>query len=973
YQTGEPERSLLLQRLVGHGNQPVMPPAGPLPAAQIETIRRWIDGGAPLPGRYSFGADVLPILKAHCAQCHGDQSPSSGHNLFDQQVMRRLVEPGKPEASVLWRRLHGLDGLPQMPMGFVPLSKEKLASIRAWIEEGASFEPTAPRTHWAYIAPVRPTLPSVRKGAWVRNAIDRFVLARLEQEGLAPRAEAPRTTLIRRLSLDLIGLPPTPAEVENFLGDRRPDAYDRLVDRLLASPHYGEHMARKWLDLARYADTHGYEKDPMRTAWRYRDWVIDAFNRNLSFDRFTIDQLAGDLLPNASLDQLIATGFHRNTMHNLEGGVDQEEAHHYVVVDRASTTATVWLGSTLACARCHDHKFDPISQRDFYAMSAIFGNTEIRKTGDARVSEEKWGEPEIRAPLPEQAAQEQTLLRQITRLRERMTWNTPEVRAERARWQAHRGQPVHWQSIHPKIRSQGLTFELDATGAAYVAGDLPDSAEYLIELDVTSPVTGLVLEVLPDERLPNKGPGRVPGGNFILSEVEVNGESPADAAVSYAQTGYPASGLVDGDPGTGWAISPRQGQPHRAVFQLQGPLTGRLQLSLFFADPTWKKHLLGKFRISLTSDPFPLRELEPRFESQSLALAPVRRELRQAQWRLDKLRREMPTAMIVRERPTPGPLRYWLMERGEFLGKKELVEAATPSWLPAPSHRQPVNRRVLARWLVSRDNPLTARVQVNRMWEQIFGRGLVETSEDFGTQGSPPTHAELLDWLAVEFMDRGWDMKAMTRLIVSSATYRQCSDADKVLLDRDPRNELLARGPRFRLDAETIRDIALQASGLLSTKIGGPSVMPYQPEGIWNSPYSGERWMNAKGDDRYRRGLYTFLKRTAPYPAFMTFDAASREECVVRRPRTNTPLQALALMNDPVIWEASQALGEQMRRRGIEHGFRACTGRTPTLAEAKRIRDLKSSLMEKHGKSESDALALVANTLLNLDETITKS
>ncbi len=679
-----------------------------------------------------------------------------------------------------------------MPMGLPALSATDTDAIKAWIKAGASFDKGAPRKHWAYIAPVKPKVPELRS-TWVHNPIDAFVLARLKDEHLRPSPEASRETLIRRVTLDLTGLPPTPQEVDAFVFDRRADAYDRLVDRLLASPHYGEKQAQGWLDLARYADTDGYEKDLRRTNWKYRDWVIDAFNRNLPYDQFTIDQIAGDMLPDATVDDRIATGFNRNTMFNREGGVNQQEAHFAVVEDRAETTATVWLGSTLGCARCHDHKYDPFLQRDYYKMVAFYNNTQVYPEGPQDVGEEKWFEGALSLPTPEQKSDQTRLVAKIA-------------------------------SLQAEIKASA-------------------SKEKSAELAAT-------------------------------------------------------------------------------------------------------------------------------------------------QKQLDALNGQIQTALTLAEKPVSGPLTEWVRHRGEFTSRTEQVTAGTPGVLP-PLKTARADRLALAKWLVAKDNPLTARVEVNRLWEECFGRGIVETSEDFGTRGSPPTHPELLDWLACKFMSEDWNLKSMLRLIVTSATYRQSSDATPLLIERDPRNLLLARGPRFRLDAETIHDEALAASGLLSPKIGGPSVYPSQPEGIWDSPYSGDRWTLSQGDDRYRRGLYTFWKRTAPYPAYMAFDATSRETCTVRRIRTNTPLQALALLNDDFMMQASRALGKRMQRAGtndparLTEGFRFCTARRPKPAELTRLKALLVKLKTRYSERPKDAAklgadpsdaawVLVGNVLLNLDETITK-
>jgi hypothetical protein len=642
---------------------------------------------------------------------------------------------------------------------------------------------------------------------WSRNAIDNFIFARLMQEGLQPSPEVDRARLIRRVSLDLIGLPPTPEEVDTFVNDASPDAYEKVVDRLLVSPHYGERWARPWLDLARYADTHGFEKDPRRSIWPYRDWVIKALNDDMPFDQFTIEQLAGDLLPDPTLEQRIATGFHRNTMINTEGGVDPEEYRVAAVVDRVNTTATVWLGTTLACAQCHTHKYDPFTQQEYYQFLAFFNSNADKSTSDGDM---------LALPTPEQ----QAALDEITKL-EAVQSKSPELQ---------------------KVREQ---------------------------------------------------------------------------------------------------------------------------------------------------------------------LAAAKKELNS----------KIAKTLVMKDLPEPRDT--FVHIRGNFLNKGEKVEHGVPEVLHdlhIADGEQP-NRLTLARWLVSPDNPLTARVTVNRMWEEFFGRGLVETSEDFGTRGERPTHPELLDWLATEFIREGWSMKRMHRLIVLSATYRQSPAVTPELLDRDPYNRLLARGPRMRLSAEAVRDAALAASGLLSRKIGGPSVMPPQPDGIWNSPYSNEKWQTSSGEDRYRRGLYTFWKRTAAYPSFLSFDAPSREFCVVRRPRTNTPLQALTLLNDPVYVEAAQRLARRMVSEGGDdsasratRGFQLVLARAPEPAEIERLIALYEGQLEHYSKdaqaaeaiagkqesnkqadkptndSKADATAtvadsptaeraawtVVANVLLNLDEAVTK-
>jgi hypothetical protein len=675
--------------------------------------------------------------------------------------------------------------------------------LNRWIEQGASWS-----EHWSYVPPALPPLPEVARQNWPTNGIDYFILARLEAEGLAPSPEADRYTLIRRVSLDLTGLPPTPEEVERFVNDTRPDAYERLVSRLLDSPAYGERWARVWLDLARYADTNGYEKDGRRTIWRYRDWVIDALNDDMPFDQFTIEQLAGDLLPEPSLDQLIATAFHRNTMNNTEGGTDDEEFRVAAVVDRVNTTMQVWMGTTIGCAQCHNHKYDPLTQREYYELFAFFNQTEDSDKDDNR--------PTIATPTAEQQAQLGELSQRIEQLREK----------------------------------------LPAEGEGSPASD--DASE------------------------------------------EVN---------------------------------------------------------------------------------------------------PMQQEIDSLEEQRKKI--EQTSTPIMRELPADDRRETHIHVRGSFLNKGEPVEAGVPSAFAPLSADARRDRLDLARWLVSPDNPLTARVTVNRYWEKFFGRGIVETSEDFGAQGELPSHPALMDWLATQFIQEGWSMKELCRLIVTSSTYRQSSRVAPGSLEKDPQNRLYARGPRFRLEAEAVRDQALAVSGLLSSKMYGPSVMPPQPPGVWQIVYSGESWETSKGEDKYRRGLYTFWRRTSPYPAMTMFDASSREVCTVRRVRTNTPLQALVTLNDPAFVEAAQALARRIIEHagqdieaGIEHAYLRVLSRPPRREETKRIAELYASELahyqgdpkaaEKMAGSELgpppdkmpvDSLAawtVVGNVLLNLDETLTK-
>lgn len=955
---------------------------------------------------------------------------------FEGGFSGQAIIPGKSAESLLVKMIAGQVEGKRMPMAGEPLSAEQIGLIRAWIDQGASWPEDlaesagTERRHWAYLPPVRPKPPEVKNRAWLRNPIDAFVLARLEKEGLAPSPEAHRARLIRRLSLDLIGLPPSVEEVDAFIADREPDAYEKLVERLLASPHYGERWARHWLDLARYADSHGYESDPLRSMWKYRDWVIGAFNRNLPFDQFTIEQLAGDLLSNATLDQKIASGFHRNTMINMEGGVDAEETRVESVVDRTNTTATLWLGSTLACAQCHDHKYDPFTQKEYYQFFAFFNNT-----ADGQERDEK---PEIEAPTAEELARSEAIRSEIGRLESLLQTQTRPLDESQKQWEAKvDARPVEWMVLRPSglISAGGATLRSLPDGSILVEGTNPENDRYtLVAQTELKTLTGLRLEMLPDVSLPGRGPGRGAEGDFVLSRVEAQISprgSPQTvqtvvwrrASADQTGAGYRVESLLDPKEAFGWSIDrPKGAQPTSvSVFLEAGEHTGFEQgtaLTVTLENRSKKKTAnLGRFRLSATSskDPvsFPdsVRSIvavppEKRDSHQKSQLSAhyrsVAPELEDTRKRIAELRRsepKFPKVMIMQERTELRPTHVHI--RGSFLNKGEKVAPAVPALFASLPADQPANRLSLARWLVSERNPLAARVTINRIWEQYFGRGLVSTSEDFGTQGETPSHPELLDWLATEFVASKWDLKGMHRLIVTSATYRQSSRVTPVLQQRDPYNRFLARGPRFRLEAEAIRDVALKASGLLSAKVGGPSVFPPQPEGIWTQHYSEEKWVTSVGEDRYRRGLYTFWRRTSPYPSFFTFDAPSREYCAVRRPRTNTPLQALTTLNDPAFFEAAQHLALRMAtgaglgpEERARRGFRLCLARPPRPAELLQLVSYwkQQAARFSQGANSREALNLtgdlqwpepvpvweaaawtmVANVLLNLDETITK-
>lgn len=933
-------------------------------------------GQTKLHKKVDFSTDIYPILKAHCFDCHGPQKQKAGLRL-DSRIAAlqggesgKVIIPGNSKQSLLIRRLTGEEE-PRMPMGMTALTNEQIALFKAWIDQGAVWqERLEPAKHWAYIPPKRPPLPKVKNPDWCKNPIDYFVLTKLEKLGLKPSPEAPKEILLRRVTLDLTGLPPTLKELDAFLKDKSPNAYEKVVHRLLNSPHYGERQARMWLDLARYADTDGYEKDLRRTIWKYRDWVINAFNQDMPFDQFTIEQIAGDLLPNPTIEQLTATGFHRNTMLNLEGGVDQREAHHNVVVDRVDTTATVWLGTTLACARCHDHKYDPLSQKEYYQMYAFFNNAEIYPRGNAQIGEEKWYEAEIQAPTPEQAKQLKQRKQEVQEAEKEFMENTA------------------WITLKPtNIQSAGgATLTLQNDNSILASGENPNNDTYTLTAQIDDSFTGIRIEVIPDPSLPEKGSGRASSGNFILTKVtlKVDGKPVPlqKAAADFVQNEYSTENL-GGDDAKGWAIVPRVREPHQLILEPENPISltkpTTLQIMLEHNSKQWPKHTIGRFRISASTTPHPIRQLTT---------------LTEAKARLQSLQSQIPTTLVMKDKPANSTLKAPVYHRGEFMSPGETVTADVPAVLNPFPATKPRNRLGLAYWLIDPKNPLTSRVMVNRIWELYFGHGIVETTEDFGTRASKPTHPELLNWLATEFVRQKWSMKAIHRLIVTSATYRQSSKATPALLAKDPNNTLYARGPRFRLEGEMIRDNALAISGLLSRKIGGPSVFPHQPEGVWDIPYNADRWQVSEGEDKYRRGLYTFWRRSAPYPMFINFDATSREFCTVRRPRTNTPLQALNLLNDPAFIEAARALAQKIITQGgttpqskIIYGFRLCTARTPNIQEQERLLRLYRQLLRRYKEqpatvkliaaSENDrpeqaAWTVVANVLLNLDETVTK-
>jgi len=870
--------------------------------------------------KVDFKRDVQPIFEQRCYECHGEKKQKSGLRLDRKAAALQGGDSGKPSLvpgnssdSPLLQRLTSPDPDEVMPPKGDKLTDAQVTLLRQWIDGGAVWPEDGmkpEKKHWAYEKPMRPAVPQFKRTVGgvgkassltaaspmtLPNPIDAFVLEKLQQEKLKPSPETDRATLIRRVSLDLIGLPPSMQEVETFISDKSADAYHKVIDRLLASPHFGERWARPWLDLARYADTAGYESDNRRTMWPWRDWVITALNRNMPFDQFTIEQIAGDLLPGATQEQKIATGFHRNTMSNNEGGTDDEEFRHEAVVDRVNTTMAVWMATTMSCAQCHNHKYDPLTMKEYYQLYAFLNNTADTDKPDER--------PTLKVFA---AGQEKELAKRRETLK-----------AAEARWKEAVRQP--------EITNAFVAWETRATLEA-----------------TNSPATN----------------------------------APAGASIEKAK---------------------KKNDPKESSEEIR-------KILVLSADERDEKQRA---------------KLKEHFES----IAPKLKEPRDGLAAVRKAEKEfndaIPIVSVMEELRKPRETHT--LVRGSFLTKGESVSAGVPAvFQPLRGHTS--NRLAFARWLVDTNNPLTARVTMNRIWEQIFGIGIVETSEDFGTQSEPPSHPALLDWLATEFMHPSvppasrrqdssetrpdaastpWDSKRMLKLIVTSATYRQSSKVTPELFQRDPYNRLLARGPRRRLEAEMVRDQSLAVSGLLSPKMGGAPVMPPQPDGVWQVVYSGDKWETSKGEDKYRRGLYTFWRRTSPYPSMVSFDAPSREFCVIRRPRSNTPLQALTLLNDPAYVECAQALAKRILKEGgttpeqrAAFGVRVCLARDAKKEEARALAALAEKELarykedtgsaaklvkfagadtkEKFDAAELAAWTVVANVLLNLDEFVMK-
>ncbi len=1060
------------------------------------------DASQSLPATIEFNRDIRPILSDKCFQCHGpgaqmatlrfDQEDGAKHAL---KSGRFAIVAGDAAKSQLIARVTATNPAVRMPRSQngaaagEPLSAHQIALLTRWIEQGATWQ-----KHWSFIPPTRPVVPKdIKDAKWVRNAIDAFVLQRLEREGLKPSPETDKATLLRRVSLDLTGLPPTPAQLDAFLADSSANAYERVVDQLLRSPQYGERMAFPWLDAARYADSNGYQTDGERFMWRWRDWVIDAFNRNMPYDQFTIEQLAGDLLPNATLNQKIATGFNRNHRGNSEGGIVPEEYAAEYVVDRVDTTSTVFLGLTIGCARCHNHKFDPFTQKEFYQLFAYFNNVpehgKFRRVGNSP--------PYIAAPLPEQAAQLKRLDDELASAAAAYAKLQPDVARAQREWERsldtstavgwaparglvayysfdgdltpqiavlHEGknrrpEPFIANPPSPSLTSGriGQAAQFDGTSFVLFGGDIAGFDSYgagrgalgandpTVTYDDGYTMAAWIYPTAPDGAIVTRDEDIVePNGHgvnlresrieydyvtkWVDEGIRLRTRNPITlnqwhhVALTYTGSRW-ASGVkiyVDGEDQPLEIFLDdvnSQGAVKREPLRIGagGGPDNRFRGSL--DDVRIYNRALSAAEAGMLADLTSITSIaalpeDKRTEGQAdkirdyflehalpARLADARTRLTDAQSKRDAFYQSLPTVMVMEEMTTPRETHVLI--RGMYDRPGEVVKPILPAALTSSPSAYPPNRLGLARWLVDPSNPLTARVTVNRFWQMYFGAGLVKTSEDFGSQGEPPSHPELLDWLATEFVRTGWDVKALQKTIVMSATYRQASRTSPEPRAKDPDNRLLARGPSARLSADMVRDQALAVAGLLVNSVGGPSVKPYQPEGLWNEIGGGGAYEQSHGDDLYRRSLYTFWRRTIPPPSMANFDASARESHMVRPVLTNTPLQALDLMNDVTFVEAARVFAQRVMKEGgssptdrIAYAFRAATARTPRASETAVLEDAFVENLElfkskpdaavkyvSHGEyprdanldvSELAAYTSVTSLILNLNEVVTK-
>ncbi len=995
-------------------------------------------------GHLTFEDDVQPILRRHCYRCHGSKNQEASLQLNLRSAAMGLADSDEPiivkhdaDASLLILRTEGDAHGDQMPPDAAPLTKREISVLRLWVDQGAPWpNALAEPKHWAY-QPI--TRPEISEGHSSKTAIDYFIARRLKQRGLAMAGSVDRARLIRRGSLALIGVPPTPAEVQRFVDDPSANAYEKVVDRLLESPRYGERWAVPWLDLARYADSNGFQADQIRDNWAYRDWVIRAINDGLPFDQFVVDQIAGDLRENATVDQRIATGFHRMTTCNVEAGVHPEANRVNQVVDRVNTTATIFLGTTFECAQCHEHKYDPFTQEDYYGLFAYFNSTPLEVKNTSGVTWDFYG-PTMELPRDEDAARRHRQLNeQLARLEGDRKEASQASDEEFDQWlsKLRESHEVAWKPLVPENfeSSTGEEFTILDDGAVLLAGSVPDTVEHVFTFAYDQKITAVRLDVLTDDAIPGKGPGRGDSQrtNIILNEFTCQhlrgGKATKiklqDAAADFSQSKWHVSGAIDGDRKSGWAIAPQFGKPHWASFVLAQPmkLEGdkdrlRITLSQFYG----RGRVIGKPRISVYSGDTTflnlddsLRELAAKKKLNKADTAKLRKHFNKDNPRIRRLDRQLAdikkelqtskpdTTLVMVEMDQPRETA--VMIRGDYENLGQKVQPGTPAALPGlESIERTGDRLELAHWLTSPENPLLARVTVNRWWAEIFGTGLVSTLEDFGTQGEDPSHPELLDWLASELIESGWSRKHVHKLIVMSDAYRQSSRVTPELLEIDPTNRLISRGPRFRLAAELLRDNALAISGLLSDKMYGPPIMPYQPDNIWRSVGRNQpKWSAAQTEDRFRRGVYVVWKRAAPYPSFINFDAPDRGSCTVNRGRSNTPLQALTLLNDPAYAEMALGLADRILSDApanddasrLEYGMQLAVARRVSTYEISVLKDLLDREREMLKQNESmisgrtkvpfremslrfkdpaelAAWFAVANALLNLDETMSQ-
>ncbi len=1010
-----------------------------LPAILVLTSTLVYAAETPLPEKIEFNRDVRPILSDACFFCHGpDKNKREADLRFDDGSgfngagsHAAVVTPKSPDKSELLKRITATDPNEKMPpeSSGKHLSDRDVLVIRKWIEQGAEYQ-----GHWAFIPPIRHAVPNVPVGPTVRNDIDRFIAARLQAAGLKPSADADRVTLIRRLSFDLTGLPPSPEEVDAFVADTRPDAVEKLADRLLQSPHYGERMAVYWLDLVRFADTAGYHSDNPRDIAPYRDYVIDAFNKNQPFDMFTIEQLAGDLLPNPTVPQKVASGYNRLLQTTEEGGAQAKEYIAKYSADRVRNVASVWLGGTMMCCECHDHKFDPYSARDFYSLAAFF----------ADVQESPIGRREPGMPVP--SADDESRLKdfdaQIAAAQQKLQVAVDELVKSGNDWENALRMQTEWLPLPPpETKVQGEShLHLQEDGSFRDEGKVAAKETYVLTFDTPlRQLTGLRLEVLADEKLPAKGPGTAPNGNFVLTEfklaaVEQEGkEQPIKlkrAVADHAQTGHAIETAIDGKNDTGWAVLPQIGQAHEAIFEAEqswakDDAAAKFIVRLEF-NSQYPQHNIGRLRLTATTSPNPAPSFVTPALRAILAIAPADRNAEQKTQLLNYLRDQsalfaeprgvvqtlheqkqqfangLPRTLITN---AGGPRMVRVLPRGNWMDDNgDVMEPAVPAFLGKLDIKdRRANRLDLAHWVVSPHNPLTARVMMNRLWKQFFGVGLSKTVEDLGSQGEWPTHPELLDWLAVEFRDSGWNVQHMVKLMVQSHTYQRSSVQTKEARAVDPFNRLLSAQQRFRLDAEFLRDNMLSITGMLSSRVGGESDYPYQPDGYWEYlNFPRRTWPTDKGEKLYRRGMYTHWQRSFLHPPMLIFDAPSREECVADRPRSNTPQQALALLNEPASVEAARVFAAKIVKDGganddakLTWAYRRTVSRAPTAAE----KTILLNLLDKHrtayaadraaaeavlksagetllpndiDAAEVAAWTSLARTLLNLHETITR-